>query len=104
MSHSRDNNFVRRHCANAHSRRKGRDRWACRAEINGAGTKGVYMNHKMSVRIVLTLVVVLFASAAAFAGGDDDKEVKGMIISRAGDTMVVRQSDGNKVTVVLTDD
>lgn len=61
------------------------------------------MNRKMNVRIVLALFVLLFASANVFARGDD-KEVKGMIISRAGDTMVVKQGDGNKVTVVLTDD
>ena len=62
------------------------------------------MNRKMSVRnIVLTLTVVLCAAAFVFARGDD-QEVKGMIISRAGDNMVVKQSDGNKVTVVLTDD
>ena len=60
------------------------------------------MNRKMSIRIVLTLAVLLLAPAI-FAMGDDDQEVKGMIISRAGDTMVVKQSDGNKVTVVLSD-
>jgi len=62
------------------------------------------MNCKMSVRKAsLALAVLLFASAVALARGDDDKEVKGMIISRAGDTMVVKQNNGDKITVVLTD-
>jgi outer membrane protein OmpA-like peptidoglycan-associated protein len=61
------------------------------------------MNRTMMIGSVTTLLMLLLASAVAFAGGDDT-EVKGMIISRAGETMVVKSADGNKVTVVLTDD
>jgi OmpA-OmpF porin, OOP family len=44
----------------------------------------------------------LLASTAAFAASSDKAEVKGMIISRTGETLIVRTSQGN-VTVVLTD-
>jgi outer membrane protein OmpA-like peptidoglycan-associated protein len=50
--------------------------------------------------IVVSLTALfLFASVSAFA----DDEVKGMIISRTGETLIVKTADGNK-TVVLTDD
>ena len=52
--------------------------------------------------IVVSLVAVFsLASVCAFAG--DKAEVKGMITSRAGDTMIVKTAAGN-TTVVLTDD
>jgi len=44
----------------------------------------------------------LLASTAAFAASGDKAEVKGMITSRTGETLIVRTSQGN-VTVVLTD-
>jgi OOP family OmpA-OmpF porin len=44
----------------------------------------------------------LLTSTAAFAASGDKAEVKGMIISRTGETLIVRTSQGN-VTVVLTD-
>ena len=51
--------------------------------------------------IVVSLAALfLFASVSAFAADD---EVKGMIISRTGETLIVKTADGNK-TVVLTDD
>jgi OmpA-OmpF porin, OOP family len=51
--------------------------------------------------IVVSLTALfLFASVSAFAADDD---VKGMIISRTGETLIVKTADGNK-TVVLTDD
>jgi outer membrane protein OmpA-like peptidoglycan-associated protein len=54
--------------------------------------------------IVVSLMTILFVTAVAVFGAAADKtKVKGMIISRAGETMVVRTSEG-KVTVVLTDD
>jgi hypothetical protein len=47
---------------------------------------------------VLSLIILsLLASTSAFGA-----EVKGMIISRAGDTLIVKSAQGN-VTVVLTD-
>src|SRR5438552_17313562 len=51
--------------------------------------------------IVVSLAALfLFASVSAFAADD---EVKGMITSRTGETLIVKTADGNK-TVVLTDD
>src|SRR5947199_1738041 len=51
--------------------------------------------------IVVSLTALfLFASVSAFAADD---EVKGMITSRTGETLIVKTADGNK-TVVLTDD
>lgn len=51
--------------------------------------------------IVVSLVVFFFlASVCAFAG--DKAEVKGMITSRNGDTLIVKSGEGD-VTVVLTD-
>src|SRR6201981_3167569 len=44
----------------------------------------------------------LLASTAAFGASGDKAEVKGMITSRTGETLIVRTSQGN-VTVVLTD-
>jgi OmpA-OmpF porin, OOP family len=54
--------------------------------------------------IVASLMTVLFVtSVAAFGAAGDKAKVKGMIISRAGETMVVQNSEG-KITVVLDDD
>jgi OmpA-OmpF porin, OOP family len=51
---------------------------------------------------VVSLALVLFlASACAFAG--DKAEVKGMITTRTGETLIVKSAQGN-VTVVLTGD
>ena len=53
--------------------------------------------------IVVSLMGLVFlASLAAFAASGDKAKVKGMIIARAGETMVVKTSEGN-VTVVVTD-
>jgi outer membrane protein OmpA-like peptidoglycan-associated protein len=52
--------------------------------------------------IVVSLTgLVLLASLAAF-GASDKKEVKGMITSRTGETLVVKSGEGT-TTVVLTD-
>jgi OOP family OmpA-OmpF porin len=54
-------------------------------------------------KIVVSLMTLLvLASGAAFGAGGDKTEVKGMIISRAGDTLLVK-SDAGTTTVVLTD-
>jgi OmpA-OmpF porin, OOP family len=54
--------------------------------------------------IIASLMTVLFVTSVAALGAAGDKaEVKGMIISRAGETMVVRNSEG-KITVVVDDD
>jgi len=52
--------------------------------------------------IVVSLIALfLVTSVCAFAG--DKAEVKGMIINRTGETLIVRSGDAN-TTVVLTDD
>ena len=56
----------------------------------------------MHRKAIVASLVVLFFVAAVNAFGDDKAEVKGMISSRAGDTMIVKSAQGN-VTVVLTD-
>jgi OOP family OmpA-OmpF porin len=54
--------------------------------------------------IVVSLMALCFlASVSAFGAGADKTEVKGMIISRTGETLIVK-SAGGSVTVVLTDD
>jgi outer membrane protein OmpA-like peptidoglycan-associated protein len=49
-------------------------------------------------------MILLLASLGAFGSSDEKAKVKGMIISRAGETMVVQNSEGSKITVVLADD
>jgi outer membrane protein OmpA-like peptidoglycan-associated protein len=54
--------------------------------------------------IVVSLIALFFlASVSAFGAGGDKAKTKGMIIARAGETLVVETTEG-KVTVVLTDD
>jgi outer membrane protein OmpA-like peptidoglycan-associated protein len=54
--------------------------------------------------IVVSLMAFVFlASLAAFGASGDKAKVKGMIISRTGETLIVNGPDG-KVTVVLDDD
>ena len=50
--------------------------------------------------VVSLMALFLFASASAFGA---NTEVKGMILSRTGETLIVKTADGN-TTVVLTDD
>jgi OOP family OmpA-OmpF porin len=49
------------------------------------------------------MALSLLASISAFGASGDKAEVKGMISSRTGETLIVKSADGN-VTVVLTDD
>ena len=54
--------------------------------------------------IVVSLMAVLFVTSVAAFGQEGDKaKVKGMIVSRTGETLIVNGPDG-KVTVVLTDE
>jgi OmpA-OmpF porin, OOP family len=54
--------------------------------------------------IVMSLMALVFlASVVAFGAAGDEAKVKGMIISRTGETLIVKTSEGN-VTVVLADD
>jgi outer membrane protein OmpA-like peptidoglycan-associated protein len=57
------------------------------------------MNHK-TISVILTSLFVL-SSVSAFGG--DKAKVKGMIVARTGETVIVKSADRN-VTVVLTDD
>ena len=52
---------------------------------------------------VSLMALVFLASLAAFGASGDKAKVKGMIIARAGETAIVKTSEGN-VTVVVTDD
>jgi OOP family OmpA-OmpF porin len=54
----------------------------------------------IGVRLV---ALCLLASGSVFAAGGDKTEVKGMITSRTGETLIVKSASGN-VTVVLTED
>src|SRR6266436_9458979 len=59
------------------------------------------MNRKT---IVVSLMALLFlASLLAFGASGDKAKVKGMIIARTGETLIV-SSGGTNTTVVLTDD
>src|SRR5215470_11915687 len=54
--------------------------------------------------IVMSLMALVFlASVVAFGAAGEKAKVKGMIISRTGETLIVKSSEGN-VTVVLADD
>jgi OOP family OmpA-OmpF porin len=62
------------------------------------------MNTSRKTIVANLMALCLLASLAAFgASGDDKAKVKGMIISRTGETLIVKTSEGN-VTVVLTND
>ena len=52
---------------------------------------------------VSLMALVFLASLVAFGASGDKAKVKGMIISRTGETLIVNGPDG-KVTVVLADD
>ena len=53
----------------------------------------------MRTSFISVLTLSLMASLSAFAG--DNAEVKGMITSRTGDTLLVKSAEGNTATVVL---
>jgi OOP family OmpA-OmpF porin len=54
--------------------------------------------------IVVNLTALFFlASVSAYGASGDKMEIKGMIISRTGETLVVKSANGNS-TVVLTDE
>jgi outer membrane protein OmpA-like peptidoglycan-associated protein len=56
------------------------------------------------IRVNLTtLPLVLLVSVSAFAGVGDKAEVKGLIVDRAGGTLIIKSASGNSA-VVLTDE
>ena len=54
-------------------------------------------------KVAVTLMTLLFLLSLAAFGAGDEKEVKGMITSRTGETLTVKSGAGT-TTVVLTDD
>jgi len=58
--------------------------------------------HRKSISESL-IALFFLASVSAFGAGGDNAEVKGMIISRTGETLLVKSAQGS-VTVVLTGD
>ena len=59
------------------------------------------MHRKKFVASLMALF--LLASVSAFGASEDNAKAKGMIISRTGETLIVKTKEG-KVTVVLDDD
>jgi OmpA-OmpF porin, OOP family len=57
----------------------------------------------MNRKTIAASLMALFFLASVFAFGGDKTEVKGMIITRTGETLVVKSGQGN-TTVVLTAD
>jgi len=53
--------------------------------------------------IASLMTMCLLPAGSVFCVSDERTEVKGMIISRTGETLLV-SSSGRKVTIVLTDD
>jgi outer membrane protein OmpA-like peptidoglycan-associated protein len=58
--------------------------------------------HREKIAVNLMTLLVL-ASIPAFAARGDKAEVKGMIVSRTGETLQVKSEAGTTTTVVLTD-
>jgi OOP family OmpA-OmpF porin len=60
--------------------------------------------HSKRMRIIVGLLTVCFVAwVSAYAQGDQTK-IKGLITARAGDTIVLKTTDGTSVTVTLDDD
>ena len=57
-------------------------------------------SRKFAFRVVLSLITLTLLSTTLFA---QSAKVKGVIVSRAGNTMNMNSSDGTKVVVVLND-
>ncbi len=54
-------------------------------------------------KIAVTLMTLLFLLSLTAIGASEDKEIKGMITSRTGETLIVKSAQGS-TTVVLTND
>src|SRR5215468_10500186 len=61
------------------------------------------MQKKWVTRIAILAAICVLGSACAFAAAGDKARVKGMIISRNGESFIVNGENG-KTTVVLNDD
>jgi outer membrane protein OmpA-like peptidoglycan-associated protein len=61
------------------------------------------MGWKMTGVNLMALPLLFLASVSAFAAVGDEAEVKGLIIDRAGATLIIKSESGNR-TVVLTDE
>src|ERR1700746_3690712 len=60
----------------------------------------------MKSKVIFASLIAVFCLAAvsAFAASGDKTKVKGMIINRTGETLIVRTGGNETTTVVLTDD
>jgi outer membrane protein OmpA-like peptidoglycan-associated protein len=86
---------------------------AAKVEAFGLALNGVEIPHRiqelrkreaaMQRNTIVVSMSALFLLASVFAFGGDKAEVKGMIMNRTGDTMIVDSGSGT-TTVVLTDD
>jgi outer membrane protein OmpA-like peptidoglycan-associated protein len=61
------------------------------------------MQKNSMAMVVSVAALLLLVSVAAFGASGDKAKAKGMIVSRTGETLIVKTSEGN-TTVVLTDD
>jgi OOP family OmpA-OmpF porin len=61
------------------------------------------MQRKGITLLLSSAAICLLATVSAFGADGEKTEVKGMIASRTGETLIVRKSSGN-VTVILTDE
>lgn len=58
-------------------------------------------NNLLSIAAIA--VLCLLAAPSAFGTQSEEVEAKGIVISRTGETLIVKDQENNKVTVVLTD-
>ena len=61
------------------------------------------MGRKETALSLMALPLLFLASVSAFAAVGDEAEVKGLIIDRAGGTLIIKSDSGNRM-VVLTDE
>ena len=70
------------------------------SEFKSSQEKRQHMQRKL---IAVTLMTLFFVASLAFGAAGEKAKVKGTIITRTGETLIVSGPDG-KTTVVLTDD
>src|SRR5438477_8569409 len=69
----------------------------------GTQNSGEKRQHMQRKQIAVSLMTLFFVASLAFGAAGDKAKVKGMIISRTGETLTVKTTEGN-VTVILADD
>jgi len=78
------------------------DEWEISLQFENWGEKRQQRDMERKTLVVGLVPLFLLASVCAFAG--DKAEVKGIISGRTGDTLIVNTKEGDRTTVVLTDD